>query len=159
MWAAGCSGPTVETKPNCSRSPLRAAAWLSLLGSSRSRAAVRALFLSRRLSFWRRRLTQRRRRPSQVPRSSSGPSPATSSQQVCPPHLFPSCAKPSTQTLTPNVSYLYSDLINFNYIHVLCLLTLIFLQKLSGVYVYTHVLYCLRALILMLCDDCVIVSR
>jgi len=37
----------------------------------------------------------------QVPRPSSGPSPATSSHQVCPPLLFPSCcAKRSTQRLT-----------------------------------------------------------
>ena len=138
MRAAGCSGPTVETL--CGLRP-----GFSLLGSSRSRAAVRALFLSRRLSFWRRRLTQRRRRPSQVPRSSSGPSPATSSQQVCPPHLFPSCAKPSTQTLTPNVSYLYSDLINFNYIHVLCLLTLIFFCKNYRVYMCTPMSYTVSA--------------
>jgi hypothetical protein len=45
------------------------------------------------LSFWRRSTSLR-----QVPRS-SGPSPATSSRQVCLPYLlFPSCfAKPSTQ--------------------------------------------------------------
>ena len=58
----------------CSRCPLRGARpGFSLLGFCRSRAAVRPLFLSRRLCFWRPRLAQRHRRPSQVTRSSSGP--------------------------------------------------------------------------------------
>jgi hypothetical protein len=53
--------------------------------------------LVRSLSLSRRRLDDRRRRP----RSSLGPSPATSNHQVRPPLLVPSCcAKPSTQTLT-----------------------------------------------------------
>ena len=37
----------------------------------------------------------------QVPRASSGPSPATSTDKVCPPLLFPAFfAKPSTTSLT-----------------------------------------------------------
>lgn len=66
-------------------------------------------------------------------RSSSSPSPATSTHQVCPPLTFPFCCiKPSTPS--PNVSYFSSDLahtspflfciftrsIGFTYAHLVC---------------------------------------
>ena len=50
-------------------------------------------------------------------RSSSGPLPATSTRQVCPPLLFPSCCvKRSTPNLIRSISYLYSDLTQLQYI-------------------------------------------
>ena len=62
------------------------------------------------------------------------------------PFLIYETVRPKPQTLT---YHLYSDLNLIQvYMHVLCLLNSVALQKLSGVHVYTHVLYWVRTVLL-----------